>query len=396
MSSIFGSVVWPCVPVVVQPQQQGTAYGIMTSFQNAGQFVMPLILQQIYRRSHNFGPCEGFFIVSSIAGVVVAVLIWVADERLNHAILRLPDTSSFKQDQETHSDPKTHYPEYLLKPSSSGAQNYGSLEDMQRLPSGSSEKIKIPPPVLRGITGESNTSSLSNESNSNSNSNNVAGSPVARSFENRAGATADEQVVPLGCAEKSEAPLLGVSKFAMLRSFTMPARPSVSNNLYMLSEHNSRDSLNDTSSGSQRSQHSQQSQQSSQQGRAAGGGWWTRQSGTSNNSQSSSPSDTRPVTIVPIPRVVHYSQDFYDRANQFQFPREDPLALRRQISENQRVHPWLGIAQSAPAYPGKPSHMEEYQKYRQQQVQLHNQLPQAAQREQLVLASPRRSMRSFI
>ena len=84
-------MIWPCVPVVVPTDHQGTAYGVMTSFQNAGQFVVPLLLQAIYHLYVSFVPCEGFFIAISAVGAAVAVLIWVLDEMWNDAILRLPD-----------------------------------------------------------------------------------------------------------------------------------------------------------------------------------------------------------------------------------------------------------------------------------------------------------------
>lgn len=394
--SIFGSVIWPCVPVVVPPQQQGTAYGIMTSFQNAGQFVMPLILQQIFRQSKNFGPCEGFFIVSSALGVTVAAMIWFADERMNHAVLRLPDTTVVPPPPR-HDDHGVHghlhfadLPMEIYRDRhGKHLYQYGSIDKVH--PSHSSDRIQIPVPQLP-IT----SSAISNTSSLSSTSQNIpSGSPSsthgmlsARSFEGQAGA---DQHPPVA---KSEVPLLGVSKFALLRSFSMPAsRGSVSKDLCALAEQSSHDAPTSKDNGSQRSQPSSMANSYTNsfipQGQQGSG-----------NSQSSSPSDIRPMVIVPIPSVVHHSQEYYDRANAFQFPREDPLALRRQISENNRTQAqpyWLGIAQSAPAYPGQAtsSQMEEYQKYRQEQVQMHNQLPQTLQQQQLVLAPPRRSVRSI-
>lgn len=101
--------------------------------------------------------------------------------------------------------------------------------------------------------------------------------------------------------------------------------------------------------------------------------------------------------IIPIPKVVHYSQEHYERANSFQFPREDPLALRRQISERRRVDApsagWLGIAQSAPSAPCTQSQLEEYQAYRQAQIAAHNQMPQVEQQKHLLLGPARKSLR---
>eukprot|EP01035_Chromulina_nebulosa_P038389 gene38389-51855_t len=43
--SIFGSVIWACVPLIVPLAHHGAAYGLMCAFQNAGQAVVPLIVQ---------------------------------------------------------------------------------------------------------------------------------------------------------------------------------------------------------------------------------------------------------------------------------------------------------------------------------------------------------------
>jgi len=102
--SIFGSVIWPCIPILVKPNLQGTAYGIMTSFQNAGQFIVPLVLSQVYKASHSYVPCEGFFIVSSLIGSVVSVMIWVLDERINHGTLRMVDDSLAGSELLDHSE----------------------------------------------------------------------------------------------------------------------------------------------------------------------------------------------------------------------------------------------------------------------------------------------------
>lgn len=91
-------MIWPCVPVVVPLEHQGTAYGVMTSFQNAGQFVVPLFLQHIYSLQRSYVPCEGFFIVMSCFCAAVAGVIWVLDETWNNAILRLPDTSGLEEE----------------------------------------------------------------------------------------------------------------------------------------------------------------------------------------------------------------------------------------------------------------------------------------------------------
>lgn len=88
--SIFGSVIWPCVPVVVEEKLHGTAYGTMAAFQNTGQFIVPLILQGIFRAKSHFRDCELFLIASASMAMVIAAWLYYNDHRHFHGILSKP------------------------------------------------------------------------------------------------------------------------------------------------------------------------------------------------------------------------------------------------------------------------------------------------------------------
>jgi MFS family permease len=89
--SIFGSVIWPCVPVVVEESLHGTAYGTMAAFQNTGQFIMPLVLQYIFRIEHHlFRPCELFLAFTAFSAMVCGFILYHMDRKYFDGILSKP------------------------------------------------------------------------------------------------------------------------------------------------------------------------------------------------------------------------------------------------------------------------------------------------------------------
>lgn len=82
--SIFASVVWPAIPAVVERRLLGTAYGLVTSVQNFGLFVLPLVvslvLQLTQRPKGSIDPnpywgVEAFFAALSACGVAGGLLL---------------------------------------------------------------------------------------------------------------------------------------------------------------------------------------------------------------------------------------------------------------------------------------------------------------------------------
>jgi MFS family permease len=88
--SVFGSVIWACVPLIVLEENHGTAYGIMTAFQNTAQCLIPLVLQQIYRTTESYRSCEIFLAGFSCLGLFIAILLMWIDEVYGRGQLRIP------------------------------------------------------------------------------------------------------------------------------------------------------------------------------------------------------------------------------------------------------------------------------------------------------------------
>lgn len=84
-------MLWACVPVVVRDELTGTAYGLMASFQNTAQFVVPLILQHLFATDNgSYATCELFFLGMASAGLILAIVMWILDEKFYNGVLRLP------------------------------------------------------------------------------------------------------------------------------------------------------------------------------------------------------------------------------------------------------------------------------------------------------------------
>lgn len=77
--SVFGSVSWACVPLIVAPSHHGAAYGVMCAFQNAGQSIVPLFMQQVIRASGHFRDCEMLLAGMAVVSVALSVGLYVLD-----------------------------------------------------------------------------------------------------------------------------------------------------------------------------------------------------------------------------------------------------------------------------------------------------------------------------
>jgi MFS family permease len=74
--TLFGSVLWPSVPLTVDPSMAGTAFGIINSIQNVGLVVFPLVVAAIQNNSQagRYLPSvELFFAGCAIIGLLVGV-----------------------------------------------------------------------------------------------------------------------------------------------------------------------------------------------------------------------------------------------------------------------------------------------------------------------------------
>ena len=80
--SLYAAVIWPSVPLTVTKQYTGTAYGVITSIQNIGLALLPLIIAAIYNISGSYIPnVEVFFTSCACAGVLVGLIMIRVDRR---------------------------------------------------------------------------------------------------------------------------------------------------------------------------------------------------------------------------------------------------------------------------------------------------------------------------
>jgi MFS family permease len=80
--SLYAAVIWPSVPLTVSKQYTGTAYGVITSIQNMGLALFPLIIAGIYNINDSYVPnVEIFFTCCASAGVIVGLLMIRVDRR---------------------------------------------------------------------------------------------------------------------------------------------------------------------------------------------------------------------------------------------------------------------------------------------------------------------------
>ena len=86
---IFTSVIWSSVPLTVEEDLVGTAFGVMTSFQNTGLAITPLIVAGLYNlNGDSYLPSvEVLFIVFSMLGLVISSYLLHIDKTQSGGVL---------------------------------------------------------------------------------------------------------------------------------------------------------------------------------------------------------------------------------------------------------------------------------------------------------------------
>jgi len=84
--SFLPAVLWPTVVRYVAPEHLGTAYGLMTTLQNAGLFFANLIAGYLNDKNgasaanpDGYVPMLWFFTLLSMAALVVTLRLWMRD-----------------------------------------------------------------------------------------------------------------------------------------------------------------------------------------------------------------------------------------------------------------------------------------------------------------------------
>mgnify|MGYP001466162860 FL=1 len=86
--SIYGSVLWPCIPYLVIDSQVGVAFGLVNCLQNMGLALYPMIIVAMRAHSGNYDDSGVFFLslglISTVSGIgLILVDMYKLDSRLN-------------------------------------------------------------------------------------------------------------------------------------------------------------------------------------------------------------------------------------------------------------------------------------------------------------------------
>ncbi|CAG9327828.1 im:7160594_2 [Blepharisma stoltei] len=82
--SLYASVMWASVPLVVEPKTVGSAFGIVTAIQNFGLAFGPMVVGAIHDNSSGedgYLWVSFFFIIMGILGVITAIILQINDKK---------------------------------------------------------------------------------------------------------------------------------------------------------------------------------------------------------------------------------------------------------------------------------------------------------------------------
>jgi MFS family permease len=82
------AAMWPSVPLIVEEERVGTAFGLMTAVQNVGLLTFPWLNGQLRDATHSYGWSQTMFAGLGICGLVFAVLLLSADRKAGHVLER--------------------------------------------------------------------------------------------------------------------------------------------------------------------------------------------------------------------------------------------------------------------------------------------------------------------
>lgn len=89
--AVYCAIIWPCITLIVKIENQGLAYGVITSLMNFGLSVVPIVVSWIYRIDGHYIPnVEIFFAASGIVGLFAGVALNYYDATLNDGKLNRP------------------------------------------------------------------------------------------------------------------------------------------------------------------------------------------------------------------------------------------------------------------------------------------------------------------
>ena len=124
--STFAAVLWPSVPLVVAPSQLGTAYGVLTSLQNLGLCLTPLLVGHVFESTHASTPENPYrgtsIMFACFAGVGVLAVIALFGLKRERELLNRTDA---EEDEACPSSPMSPAMRYSPIPPRQAAYGCG-------------------------------------------------------------------------------------------------------------------------------------------------------------------------------------------------------------------------------------------------------------------------------
>ena len=82
------AAMWPSIPLVVDKDRIGTAFGLMTAIQNVGLLVFPYLNGKLRDATSGYGWSQTMFAGLGLVGLVLAILLLAADRKAGHVLER--------------------------------------------------------------------------------------------------------------------------------------------------------------------------------------------------------------------------------------------------------------------------------------------------------------------
>lgn len=84
--AMFAAVIWPSIPLVIEPQYVGLGFGVTTAIQNLGLALFPIIIAALYSSDDNsyIPVAEEFFVSLACLGMLVGLYLNYYDYHHNN------------------------------------------------------------------------------------------------------------------------------------------------------------------------------------------------------------------------------------------------------------------------------------------------------------------------
>jgi MFS family permease len=87
------AAMWPAIPLVVEQERVGTAFGLMTAIQNVGLLLFPYLNGKLRDVTSGYGWSQTMFAGLGVAGLVFAMLLLAADRKARNVLERPSPTT---------------------------------------------------------------------------------------------------------------------------------------------------------------------------------------------------------------------------------------------------------------------------------------------------------------